>query len=431
CVFLPEASLFWELAGLTGAQANGGEVVILDKGPEVVRILKPGSENNPREGLSYKYIDDSIAYGRVPRGKALDAYKVKPSAPRPMGATHIPRKGTRTDFNLADDRILYDWVHQFEKTQDPLSGNRIYQDLAERFPQHPWQSWRGRYLRKLRGKPRPGGGVPRPDLLHGVGPESTRNHIQQLPLTTAQFRPSANLTSPTMSSGDSNSKRKYQSSPLTPNFPAEAAASSPTKRIKLESSEPPIFAGQSSSGDQLHSSSRTSNLATHSQAIPHTQHSHSTTHSTQSSPRTQSMHNPMHESLGNSHGQTDPNFLDLPFLSSSPEPDDGEESEEEDLPDVDGWINMQLARGGVDEDTIIAVLRSATMDQGLADKVLENWGAGSAVPDSMPGVWTAEDDRCLEAGDARDVQRVMTKHGEKLLNTRWEYLRMARERGLL
>lgn len=49
-----------------------------------------------------------------------------------MGATHIPRKGTRTDFDLADDRILYDWVQQFEKTQDPLSGTKIYQDLAER-----------------------------------------------------------------------------------------------------------------------------------------------------------------------------------------------------------------------------------------------------------------------------------------------------------
>jgi telomeric repeat-binding factor 2-interacting protein 1 len=47
-----------------------------------------------------------------------------------MGATHIPRKGTRTDFNLADDRILYDWVQEFEKTQDALSGNKIYQDLA-------------------------------------------------------------------------------------------------------------------------------------------------------------------------------------------------------------------------------------------------------------------------------------------------------------
>lgn len=234
-----------------------------------------------------------------------------------------------------------------------------------------------------------------------------------------------------MSSADSSSKRKHQSSPLPSGLPAEAAASSPTKRIKSETSKPPNSVVRRSSGDQLHSSSGNSYLATPSQVIPHTQHSHPTSLSTQSSPHTQSIHNPTHESSGNPLGQTDPNFLELPFLPSSPELDDDEESEEEDFPDVDGWINMQLARGKVDEETIIAVLRSATMDQGLADKVLEDWGPGSAIPDSMPGVWTAEDDRCLEAGDARDVQRVMTKHGEKLFNTRWEYLRMARERGLL
>ncbi|KAJ6127120.1 hypothetical protein N7523_002732 [Penicillium sp. IBT 18751x] len=400
---------------------------MVDKGPDVVRILKPGSENNPREGFSYKYIDDSITDGRVPKGKALDAYKVKPSVPRPMGATHIPRKGTRTDFNLADDRILYDWVQQFESTQDSLSGTKIYQDLAERFPQHPWQSWRGRYLRKLRGKPRPGGGVPRPDLLHGIGLESARNHRPQLPLTTAQSRPSPNLTSPIIP----NSKRKHQSSPLSPGSSAEAAASSPTKRIRPEISKSPDSVVRRSTGDQLHSSPKISHLATPSPVIPHTQHSSPTTHFTQSSPQTQSRPDPAQQSSGNSPDQTDPNFLELPFLPSSPEPDDSEESEEEDFPDVDGWINMHLARGRADEETIIAVLRSATMDQDLASKVLEDWGPGSAIPDNMPGVWTAEDDRCLEAGDARDVQRVMTKHGEKSLNTRWEYLRMARERGLL
>ena len=29
---------------------------MLDKGPEVVRILKPGSENNPREGYGLLWI---------------------------------------------------------------------------------------------------------------------------------------------------------------------------------------------------------------------------------------------------------------------------------------------------------------------------------------------------------------------------------------
>lgn len=143
------------------------------------------------------------------------------------------------------------------------------------------------------------------------------------------------------------------------------------------------------------------------------------------------MHDPGHESSDDTQGQTDPNFLELPFLPPSPEPDDGEESDDEDLPNVDGWINKHLARGISDEETIIAVLRSATMDQTLADKVLENWDPNTAIPDNIPGVWTAEDDRCLEYGDARNIRRVSTKHGEELTNNRWEYLRIARERGLL
>ena len=129
--------------------------------------------------------------------------------------------------------------------------------------------------------------------------------------------------------------------------------------------------------------------------------------------------------------QLDPLFLELPFLPPSPEPDDGEESDEEDLPDVDGWIARQLARGITDEATIIDVLRSVTMNQDLADKVLENWDPSTSIPDNVRGIWTAEDDKGLEATDGRDVERVITKHGEDFTNTRWEYLRMARERGLL
>jgi len=92
---------------------------------------------------------------------------------------------------------------------------------------------------------------------------------------------------------------------------------------------------------------------------------------------------------------------------------------------------MQLERGIADEATIVAVLRSTTMDQDLADKVLENWDPSTAIPDNVRGVWTAKDDKCLEATDGRDVERAITKHGEEFTNIRWEYLRMAREKGLL
>lgn len=143
------------------------------------------------------------------------------------------------------------------------------------------------------------------------------------------------------------------------------------------------------------------------------------------------MHGLVLESSEETQIQPDPLFLELPFLPPSPEPDDGEESDEEDFPDVDGWIARKMARGITDEATIIDVLRSATMNQDLADTVLENWDPSTSIPANVRGIWTAEDDKCLEATDGRDVERVITKHGEDFTNTRWEYLRMARERGLL
>jgi len=50
-----------------------------------------------------------------------------------MGASHIPKKGTRTDFSLEDDQILYDWLHPAEKVVGaPINGNKIYQELEKR-----------------------------------------------------------------------------------------------------------------------------------------------------------------------------------------------------------------------------------------------------------------------------------------------------------
>jgi telomeric repeat-binding factor 2-interacting protein 1 len=71
------------------------------------------------------------------------------------------------------------------------------------------------------------------------------------------------------------------------------------------------------------------------------------------------------------------------------------------------------------------------MEPGLAKKLLKILKAGDPVPENMRGVWTEEDDRCVESQDARDVERVTTKHGDRLFQARWEYLEMARERGLV
>lgn len=123
--------------------------------------------------------------------------------------------------------------------------------------------------------------------------------------------------------------------------------------------------------------------------------------------------------------EIDPLFLELPFLPSSPEP-------EEDVPaqDIDAWIDHRLRTGRAKTvEQVIDALRCASMDPDIADEVLRYLVAGKGIPADIPGVWTAEDDRCIEGMDAREVDRVLKKHGMQFVNIRWEYLGMARAAG--
>lgn len=62
----------------------------------------------------------------------LEPYRAGPSAHRPVGASHIPRKTTRTEYTLKDDQILFDWLHPYELDGNaPISGYSIYKELAD------------------------------------------------------------------------------------------------------------------------------------------------------------------------------------------------------------------------------------------------------------------------------------------------------------
>ncbi|GAA84003.1 hypothetical protein AKAW_02118 [Aspergillus luchuensis IFO 4308] len=125
--------------------------------------------------------------------------------------------------------------------------------------------------------------------------------------------------------------------------------------------------------------------------------------------------------------QPDPLFLGFPFLPSDDEP------EEEDMEqDIDAWIDERLRTGKAQhEEQIHQALRCTSMDPELADRVLAILVEGKPIPDDMPGVWTPEDDKCIEGNESRGIQRVMEKHGTEAFNNRWEYLSMVREAGLL
>ncbi|KAH1491992.1 hypothetical protein LV164_006473 [Aspergillus fumigatus] len=122
------------------------------------------------------------------------------------------------------------------------------------------------------------------------------------------------------------------------------------------------------------------------------------------------------------------NFLfELPFFPSSPESQEERPQEQ----DIDTWIDDRLRTGRADnEEQVIEALQCTSMDPRLADKVLEYLAAGKGIPEDMPGVWTPEDDECVEVGDSRAIERVLKKHGSEAFEARWNYLSMARAAGL-
>lgn len=75
-------------------------------------------------------MEDSVRRGEL---ADLEAYRAGPSAPRPVGATHISTRAHKIAYSLQDDQLLWDWVQPYEKDpRAPISGNLIYKQLAEK-----------------------------------------------------------------------------------------------------------------------------------------------------------------------------------------------------------------------------------------------------------------------------------------------------------
>jgi telomeric repeat-binding factor 2-interacting protein 1 len=119
-------------------------------------------------------------------------------------------------------------------------------------------------------------------------------------------------------------------------------------------------------------------------------------------------------------------FWERELQQSNPELDDMDE--EGSVRKMDKWIDDRVGNGkATSEEQVIQALQCTSMDPNLADKVLEYLVAGKGIPTEMRGVWTAEDDACLEGTDAREVERIHQKHGRDLVEARFEYLEFQRE----
>ncbi|KAJ5525535.1 hypothetical protein N7494_012185 [Penicillium frequentans] len=526
-------------------KSHGGTVVEEEKSADI-KIVDHRQKNLPADSYSYQFVERSVQNGKR---EDIEPYRAGPSAQRPVGASHIPRKTTRTEYTLKDDQILFDWLHPYElEGNAPTSGNSIYKELAEKFPHHTYQSWRSRYLKNIRGRPRPGGGEPKPDLsirqdprlpLHpaaelALGPVSSRiptTSKQKVPPKPSQSRPSDqdHTKRKRASTGESPSHRRSEKGPSSPKrrlMETSEAMDSMAHNISNKRGTKPRGSPMRLSS-RLSSSPATSSKAsrTHQNPPPQQNSLEATTPSRpappqndtkpeqnqaiQSQNKASSMVNPLFLEMpfpptpepeqnqgtqpqnGNNIVNTqlptvslpppnpladqnqaveneadmimalllekpsslaNPNtehiqaaqslnetnkvnalLLEMPFYPSSPEPesepeqDKNENESEHDQeihPDIDSWIDARLARGDVELPVILEALQSTSMNPEYAELVLEQFAAGKGIPHDMPGVWTAEDDKCLQGGDQRDIERLFKTHGEELCEARYEFLRL-------
>lgn len=94
---------------------------------------------------SYKFVDESMKRNRLedPRKYAVG---LKSAADRPVGSISVAAKRSRKSFTREDDQTLYNWIEPFRQNGGAWKGNKIYEQLERRHPQHTFQSWRSRYL---------------------------------------------------------------------------------------------------------------------------------------------------------------------------------------------------------------------------------------------------------------------------------------------
>ncbi|KAK4128082.1 hypothetical protein N657DRAFT_659868 [Parathielavia appendiculata] len=113
---------------------NGGKVVLLEKHADVL-IDDHARKGCPPGSVSWKYINQSVANGELAN---VEEYRIHEST--------NPTRAIKAPYTKEDEQILVTWVRRAGKN---ASGNAIYMDLAKRYPQHSWQSWRDKWLKHL------------------------------------------------------------------------------------------------------------------------------------------------------------------------------------------------------------------------------------------------------------------------------------------
>ncbi|KAI7217177.1 hypothetical protein KC333_g4356 [Hortaea werneckii] len=91
-------------------------------------------------------------------------------------------------------------------------------------------------------------------------------------------------------------------------------------------------------------------------------------------------------------------------------------------PEIETFLTTMQVRYACADSAAIAALKSTSMRPDLAELVVLEGKAGRGLPDDVPGVWSEEEDRALEGGDARLLRRLERKQGWEEVMARLEFL---------
>ncbi|KAL7956862.1 TRF2-interacting telomeric protein/Rap1 C terminal domain-containing protein [Trichoderma compactum] len=124
-------------------RSNSGVVVTLEKDADML-IADHARKDAPLGSYSWKYITESVNAGIV---QVEDKYLIGPPPnQRRSVLTGAHAKTTRTRFTEQDDAIVAKWILEHGIN---TAGNKMYMELEDAYPHHPWQSWRNRWVKVL------------------------------------------------------------------------------------------------------------------------------------------------------------------------------------------------------------------------------------------------------------------------------------------
>lgn len=330
--------------------------------------------------------------------------------------------------------------------------------ILSQYPRHTFQSWRDRYLKRLRGNPRPGGPAPEADASSPDQAKSQKD-VQQAPSPSKGVTAQASLTGKPGAQLSSTAKAIQSDAPRTPVVSEPVGTSDATnnhhmmrapqdtksaKRKRLSHEGPSTLSSLETDHAAKKKRRATDFIPRHDQYTPITNHEVHDDRAENSqkdiSDESQSARfetAPQYPLPTESQSQTqtsmtteleyEDNFkalLELPYPA-------GARNDEEDGDDIaavnegesiEEWIQKRIDNGK-SVDHILLALSCTSMNAELADQVLDLLHSGKGIPSDMPGVWTEEDDSDLfRGGDGRAAGRVFEKHSLKLCKQREKYL---------